>query len=315
MRRHFPSQADGTFYLTEGGQETEIMYRFGHELPEFAMFTLLDQPQAVEDMTAMYQRYLDVAVAAGVPAMMGGLDYRASTDWGAKLGYSPEELAIMQRRCIDFLRNVAEPYRTRLPAILISGVAGPRGDAYSLNETITAQSAEAYHLVQLSMLAQVGVDLVTAMTFNSVPEAVGIARAAARLDLPLCISFTLDSETSRLRSGPTLREAIEATDREAGDARPDFYGVNCSHPFEFLPALEAGDWVRRIRMIRPNASAKDKIELCQIGHLEEGDPEELGRLMGELASRYPHIDIWGGCCGTWEKHLEQIVRQVKLARA
>ena len=41
-------------------------------------------------------------------------------------------------------------------------------------------------------------DLVTAMTFNSVPEAVGVARAAARLDLPLCISFTLDSETSRL---------------------------------------------------------------------------------------------------------------------
>jgi S-methylmethionine-dependent homocysteine/selenocysteine methylase len=307
-------QTDGTIYLTEGGQETEIMYRHGHELPEFAMFSLLDQPQAVEDMTAMYQRYLDVAVAAGVPVMMGGLDYRASSDWGAKLGYSPEALASMQRRCIDFLRTVAEPYRTRLPAIHISGVAGPRGDAYSLNQTITADAAEAYHFVQLSTLAEAGVDLVTAMTFNSVPEAIGIARAAARLDLPLCISFTLDSATSRLRSGPTLREAIEATDHEAGDARPDFYGVNCSHPFEFLPALEAGDWIRRIRMLRPNASAKDKMELCQIGHLEEGDPEELGRLMGELASRYPHIDIWGGCCGTWEKHLEQIVRQVQLAR-
>ena len=314
MRRHFPSQADGTVYLTEGGQETEIMYRFGHALPEFAMFPLLDQPQAVADMTRMYQRYLDVAVAAGVPVMMGGLDYRASSDWGAKLGYSPEALASMQRRCIDFLRDVAEPYRTRLPAIYISGVAGPRGDAYSLNQSITAESAEAYHFAQLSTLAEAGVDLITAMTFNSVPEAVGVARAAARLDLPLGISFMLDSETSRLKSGPTLREAIEATDREAGDARPDFYGINCSHPFEFLPALEAGDWIRRIRMLRPNASAMDKIELCQIGHLEEGDPEELGRLMGELASRYPHIDIWGGCCGTWDKHLEQIVRQVKLAR-
>ena len=314
MRRHFPSQADGTVYLTEGGQETEIMYRFGHALPEFAMFPLLDQPQAVADMTTMYQRYLDVAVAAGVPVMMGGLDYRASTDWGAKLGYSPEALAIMQRRCIDFLRTVAEPYRTRLPAILIAGVAGPRGDAYSLNETTTAESAEAYHFVQLSTLAEAGVDLITAMTFNSVPEAVGVARAAARLDLPLGISFMLDSETSRLKSGPTLREAIEATDREAGQARPDFYGINCSHPLEFLPALEAGDWIRRVRMLRPNASAMDKIELCQIGHLEEGDPEELGRLMGELARRYPHIDIWGGCCGTWDKHLEQIVRQVKLAR-
>lgn len=315
MRRHFPLQSDGTIYLTEGGQETEIMYRHGHELPEFGMFALLDQPQAVEDMTAMYQRYLDVAVAAGVPVLMSGLDYRASPDWGAKLGYSPEALAGLQLRCIDFLRNVAAPYRARLPAILIAGQVGPRGDAYSLNHTITAESAEAYHSVQLSTLAEAGVDFVIAMTFNSVPEAVGVARAAARLNLPLCISFTLDSETSRLKSGPTLREAIEATDCEAGDAKPDFYGVNCSHPYEFLPAMEEGDWVRRIRMLRPNASAMDKIALCQIGHLEEGDPEELGKLMGELATRYPHIDIWGGCCGTWDKHLEQIVRQVKLARA
>jgi homocysteine S-methyltransferase len=314
MRKHFPLQADGTIYLTEGGQETEIQYRHGHHLQEFAMFPLLDRPQAVADMTAMYQRYLDVAVAAGMPVMMGGLDYRASTDWGAKLGYSPEALATMQVRCIDFLRDIAEPYRTRLPAIYISGVAGPRGDAYSLNETITAESAEAYHFAQLRTLAEAGVDLVTAMTFNSVPEAIGVARAAARLDLPLCVSFTLDSGTARLKSGPTLREAIEATDAEAGDARPDFYGVNCSHPYEFIPALEAGDWIRRIRMLRPNASAKDKIELCQIGHLEEGDPEELGRLMGDLADRYPHIDIWGGCCGTWDKHLEQIVRQVKHSR-
>ena len=36
-------------------------------------------------------------------------------------------------------------------------------------------------------------------------------------------------------------------------------------------------------MRRPNASAMDKIALCKIGHLAEGDPEALGRLMDELA--------------------------------
>jgi homocysteine S-methyltransferase len=315
MRKRFPPQAEGTIYLTEGGQETEINYRFGHELPEFAMYPLLDRPEAVEDLKAMYEGYLEVAATAGVPVLMAGLDYRASPDWGAKLGYSLEALARAQRRCIEFLREVAGPFRARIPAIFISGAVGPRGDAYSLNRSITAESAEEYHFVQLSTLAEAGVDFVTAMTFNSVPEAIGVARAAARLDLPLAVSFTLNSGTSRLKSGPTLREAIEQTDRECGDARPDFYGINCSHPLEFLPALEPGDWVRRIRMIRPNASAMDKVALCKIGHLEEGDPEELGRQLGELATRYPHIDIWGGCCGTWDKHLEQIVRQVKLARA
>ena len=311
MRKRFPLQTKGTVYLTEGGQETEIMYRFGHDLPEFAMYPLLDRPDALAALRGMYERYLEVAAATGCSVLMGGLDYRASPDWGAKLGYSPEALAEVQVRCIDFLREVAEPFRKRIPSILISGITGPRGDAYSLNRTITAESAEDYHLVQLSTLARAGVDVVTAMTFNSVPEAVGVARAAARVNLPLGISFTLDSGTSRLKSGPTLREAIEATDREAGEARPDFYGINCSHPFEFQPALEAGDWIDRIRMLRPNASAMDKISLCKIGHLEEGDPQELGRLMGELARRYPHIDIWGGCCGTWDTHLGQIAHQVK----
>jgi homocysteine S-methyltransferase len=315
MRKRFPPQTKGTIYLTEGGQETEIMYKFGHDLPEFAMYPLFEQPDALTALRGMYQCYLEVAAEAGFSVVIGGLDYRASPDWGDKLGYSPEALADVQMRCIEFLREVSQPFRDRIPAILISGIIGPRGDAYSLNRTITADAAEDYHFHQLSTLTRAGVDVVTAMTFNSVPEAIGVARAAARVNLPLCISFTLDSGTSRLMSGPSLREAIETTDRECGEAKPDFYGINCSHPFEFQPALEPGDWIERIRMLRPNASAMDKMALCKIGHLVEGDPQELGRLMGELAQRYPHIDIWGGCCGTWEKHLSQIARQVKQMRA
>lgn len=62
-----------------------------------------------------------------------------------------------------------------------------------------------------------------------------------------------------LKSGATLREAVEMTDLETGDARPDFYGINCSHPYAFMPALESGDWIRRIRRLRPNASPMEKI--------------------------------------------------------
>jgi S-methylmethionine-dependent homocysteine/selenocysteine methylase len=168
--------------------------------------------------------------------------------------------------------------------------------------------------VQLATLATAGVDLVEAMTFNSVPEAVGLARAAARFDLPLSISFTLDS-TSRLHSGPTLKEAIENIDQLAGEARPTFYGINCSHPLEFMPAVEPGDWFERVRCLRPNAAMMDKIALCTLGHLETGDPPGLGQLMGALASKYPHIDVWGGCCGTWDRHLDEIASQVRLAAA
>jgi methionine synthase I (cobalamin-dependent) len=36
--------------------------------------------------------------------------------------------------------------------------------------------------------------------------------------------------------------------------------------------------------------------------------------MGDLARRYPHLDIWGGCCGTWDTHLDEIARNVRAAR-
>jgi homocysteine S-methyltransferase len=305
----FALQGGGIFYLTEGGQETEIQYRHGHDLPEFAMYPLLDDASAMADLKAMYCRVLDVAAKHGFAAMLSGLDYRGSPDWAEKLGYSRERLADALEQSIAFLREVAQPYEGQIADILIGGQVGPRGDAYSLNRTITAHEAEDYHSFQLEVLKRADVDFVWAATFNNVPEAVGVARAAARVGVPLQISFTLDSN-HRLKSGPSLKEAIERVDKEAGEAKPDFYGINCSHPLEFEPALEPGDWIRRIRSLRPNASAKDKIDLCQIGHIEDGDPVDLGQRIGSLARRYPHIDIFGGCCGTWAPHLDEIARNV-----
>jgi homocysteine S-methyltransferase len=69
-----------------------------------------------------------------------------------------------------------------------------------------------------------------------------------------------------------------------------------------------------VRCLRPNAAMMDKISLCTLGHLETGDPAELGELMGGLARQYPHIDMWGGCCGTWDTHLDQMARNVLAAR-
>lgn len=116
-------------YLTEGGQETELMYKHGHELPEFAMYPLLDDPAAVADLTAMYQRYLQVAAIHGMVPLMGGLDYRASPDWASKLGISSTGLVEFQLRAIAFLRDIARPFLGQLPDPLFVGILGPRGDA------------------------------------------------------------------------------------------------------------------------------------------------------------------------------------------
>ena len=308
----FPAQRNGRIFLTEGGIETELMYRHGFELPEFAVFPLLDDPRAVAVMRDMYRSYLDVVARHGLAALIGGLDYRASPDWAGRLGYSASALADANLACIQFLRDAAAEYAQDVPEALVAGIVGPRGDAYQLNRTITAAEAEDYHATQLETLGRAGVDLAWALTLNSVPEAVGVARAAARLGVPLAISLTLDG-TARLKSGPTLAEAIEAIDA-ATDASPAFYSINCSHPLEFEPALTDGAWLQRLRGLRPNASSMDKIALCKLGHLEEGDPPELAGMMADLARRLPHLDIWGGCCGTWDRHLDHIAREVAAVR-
>ena len=302
-----PPMGSGDVFLTEGGSETEIMYRNGFELPEFAMFPLLDNPKAVSAMRGIFSRQLDVAAEFGLSFMLTGLDYRASPDWGAKLGYSPAALAEANLAVIDFLRDIAKAYQGQIPHLLIGGILGPRGDAYSLNREITADSAEEYHAVQLETLKSAGVDFACAMTFNNIAESVGAARAAAKIGVPLSISLTLDS-TFRLKSGPSLAEAITGIDNQTGEDAPDFYLLNCSHPLEYEPALEDGDWIKRLRGVRPNASRMDKIALCKLGHIEDGDPVELGSQVRSLSARYPHMDIFGGCCGTGHSHLREIAK-------
>ena len=314
MNVEFPPRLEDKFYLTEGGTETEVMYKWGFELPEFAMFPLLDNAEADTVIRTMYRRYLDVAAEQGTGLLLNGHDYRASPDWGEKLGYSAQGLRDMQRRTIGFLDEMRSEYADRVSDVYIAACIGPRGDAYGTGGEITADEAEDYHSVQLCNLDGTAADMAVAATFNNVPEAIGVIRAAIGVGMPIGVSLTLTPE-GRLRSGPSLREAIESID-EATAGSATWFGTNCSHPLEFEPALaDTGAWLERLRYIRPNAARMDKIALCSLGHLEDGDPVELGEQMGEVARRLPNADIIGGCCGTDERHLSEIAQNVNAVRS
>ena len=289
------------------------MYKWGIELPEFAMFPLLDNPEADSVVRDIYRRYFDVAAHHGTGMVIMGHDYRASSDWGAKLGYGPAELADMVRRTIAWLDNLRFEYEDRVSDVYISGCIGPRGDAYGTGGNISEDEAEDYHTTQLSTLKSAKADMAIAPGFNNIAEAVGVVRAATKIGIPLGLSLTLTTE-GRLRSGPSLREAIETIDERTHGAAA-WFGTNCSHPLEFASALaDQGLWLDRLRCIRPNAVQMDKLALCKLGHLEDGDPVELGQQMGEVAANFPRVDILGGCCGTDERHLGQIAQRVNMVR-
>jgi len=300
-----PHETDDIF-LTDGGTETWLMYKRGFELPEFSAFHLLNDPRSAAALREYYTAFANVAVKLGTPFIFDSLTYRASRDWGALLGYSTQSLAEMNHKCFELYRECAVEAGLTEGDTVISGCIGPKGDAYETNQDLTAESAEAYHAEQIQTFKAAGVDIVTALTLNTTDEAIGIARASAEVGLPSVIAFTIEKDR-KLRSGETLKQAIELVDAATSSA-PAYYMINCSHPVDFGPALASGPWANRIRGLRANASSLDHGTLCQLGHLEEGNPDELASQYVDIRAAHPKMNVFGGCCGTDYVHVEKIGR-------
>lgn len=290
-------------YVTDGGMETTLIYRDGFELPEFATFPLLDDEAGSEALSRYYASYAELADDLGAGLVLDTVTWRANADWGEKLGYDAPALANVNRRAVALLRELR---RDELP-LVVSGCVGPRGDGYAVGDTMSVDEAEHYHEPQIAVLAEEGVDVVSALTLTYAEEATGIARGAQRHGVPAVISFTVETD-GRLPSGQTLGEAIEQVDREAGGG-PAYFMVNCAHPTHFADVLEA-PWVERIAGIRANASTKSHAELDASDELDAGDPDELGERYGELAGLLPRLTVVGGCCGTDERHVAAVARAV-----
>lgn len=301
--RRLPHRTSEIF-LTDGGTETWLMYKRGFELPHFSAFHLLNNAPATRAIEDYYRAFANIAVKLGTSFIFDSLTYRASRDWGKLLGYSDDGLAEMNHKCLDLYRKIAADAGLDEGKAVISGCVGPKGDAYKTNEGLTADGAQAYHSEQIATFREAGVDIVTALTLNATDEAIGIARAAAAAGLPSVIAFTLE-KNRKLRSGETLEQAIKTVDEATGGA-PAYYMINCSHPVDFGPALASEPWANRIRGLRANASSLAHGTLCQLGHLEEGDPDELARQYRDFKTTFPQMNVFGGCCGTDHVHVEKI---------
>lgn len=303
--RHSLPQLSGRRFLTDGGLETTLVFHDGIDLPFFAAFDLLKSEEGRERLRRYYARYAAIATQGRAGFVLESPTWRASRDWGERLGYSAEALAAINRAAIDLMDEVAARHDAPETPFVISGNLGPRGDGYSPTALMGAAEAEAYHAEQIETFADTEADLVTALTMNYPEEAIGIARAAAKAEMPVVLSFTVETD-GRLPTGHGIREAIEAVD-DATAGAPAYYMINCAHPTHFRDALERGEsWIGRVRGIRANASRRSHRELDEATSLDAGDPAELGRQYGELVRRFPHFDVVGGCCGTDHRHIEAI---------
>ena len=296
-----PQLSGDRLYLTDGGLETTLIFHLGLDLPDFAAFDLLRDDSGTEALLRYYESYIAIARGHGAGIVLDTATWRASRDWGERLGYSTEELAEANRRAVALIEELRAAYPD-VPAVL-DGVVGPRGDGYVVGKAMTPEQAEAYHGEQIGTFAGTAADMVSAITMTYADEAVGIARAAQAARLPAAISFTVETD-GRLPSGQPLGEAIEQVDADTGSA-PAYFMINCAHPTHFEEVLE-GPWLERVRGVRANASRMSHEELDAAEELDEGDPDELAEQYRALRERLPNATVLGGCCGTDDRHVAAI---------
>ena len=297
-------QLAGGLFLTDGGMETTLIFHEGVDLPHFAAFHLLKTADGREMTRRYYERYLAIARETGTGFVLETPTWRASPDWGTRLGYDKSAIAAVNENAVALMREIAWE-SVGVKPIVVSGNIGPRGDGYVASEIMTPSQAQAYHSVQAAAFANAGVDMISAFTMTNAAEAIGIVRAATAVGIPAVISFTVETD-GVLPDGQSLAAAIAEVDA-ATVGKPAYYMINCAHPSHFASTLdELGSLAPRIRGIRANASRRSHQELNEAPDLDAGNPHELGAEYRELLARYPHINVLGGCCGTDHRHVGAI---------
>jgi len=153
-------QLSGQVFLTDSGLETDLIFNGGFELPEFAAFVLVDDGRGTAALDAYFRRHVDIAVQHGCGVILEAPTWRASRDWGSRIGYPPAELRRVNNAAVGLLSRVRDDYRDAASSpVVISGCLGPRADVYHPAERMLEEEAEDYHKEQIEVLAATDADL------------------------------------------------------------------------------------------------------------------------------------------------------------
>ncbi|MEL6871243.1 MAG: homocysteine S-methyltransferase family protein [Pseudomonadota bacterium] len=313
-QRPLPS-AGGPLYLTDGGMETTLIFRQGFDLPEFSSLVMMTTPDKRAAVADYAETYFDIARKAGLGMVIETATWRASPDWTTRIGFHGlGDLADANRQAVELLADVRGKARYEAVDIIISGCIGPRGDGYDAGSIMSADEAEAYHAWQVGILSETSADVISGLTMTNIAEAIGLARAAKAAGCRSVISFTVETD-GRLPTGDTLARAIAEVDAATHHA-PAYYMVNCAHPIHLAGSLDLPAGLRqRLRGIRANASKCSHAELDAMETLDDGDPLELGGEMATICAANSNLRVFGGCCGTDDRHIAAMAVELRRLTA
>jgi homocysteine S-methyltransferase len=155
-------QLDGSVFLMDGGLETTLIFLEGVDLPCFAAFPLLLDTAGCQKLRGYFEPFIKTAMKYKAGFILDTPTWRSNADWGAKLGYSGEQLADVNRQAVALAKDIKSHFATSTTPIVVNGAIGPRGDGYRVDKKMTAEEACAYHTPQIETFREAGAEMVSA---------------------------------------------------------------------------------------------------------------------------------------------------------
>lgn len=258
-----------------------------------------------QELSRLYNGYLDIARQADVPMLLFSPTWRTNHQRVTEAGFETD----INADAVQFLMDIRKRRGSWSAMIGVGGLVGCKNDCYQPQQGLSVDAALAFHGWQVERLSQAGPDFLMAATLPALPEAIGIALAMAKAPQPYLISFVIN-RAGLLLDGTSLATAMNEID--AACHRPPLgYLCNCCYP-SFLNAHQQPKGVmQRLLGYQANASSMDPWELDGSAHLHMDDLNDWGRQMVALHHEH-HLKILGGCCGTGVAHLSYIVENADI---
>lgn len=277
---------------------------------------ILDSPVALAEavykqngktaLSEIWKQYIETARKYNLPLLTTTPTRRANKACVYNAGY--DESIIFDN--VSLLKNIKKLSGINMFA---GGLMGCKGDAYTGEGALCYSEAVSFHSWQAEIFRKAKVDFLMAGIMPVLDEAIGMAEAMSKTEIPYIISFTIQKD-GKLIDGNTIDYAVKTIDSNVLN-KPVFYMTNCVHPIIVHEAL-SHDFNKTINVrkrfigIQANTSSLSYEELDGSADLKISTPDKLALSALKLKKDFG-FKVFGGCCGTDNSHIDELARVLK----
>lgn len=251
----------------------------------------------------MYCSYIEIAQQKNLPFIMYTPTWRTSKE---RVTYSSYKH--INTDAVVFMNKIKQSRKTKGNDIFVGGMIGCKNDSYKPEQALSTEQSIKYHSWQIEQLCDENVDFLIAQTLPEINEALGIALAMEKHNVPYLISFVI-GRSGKLLDNTSLYDAFEMIDKET-TVKPQGYLINCSAPCFLNPESQPKEIFNRLVGYQANGSSLDHESLDESEELIVDDIGSWGDEMIMLHEKYG-LRIIGGCCGTDTRHLQYLVDNIQ----